>query len=66
MKIWDYDLPADWQPQTDAEWEWFLIRKINYGELEGLSEKKLKKHYPQIKRQLDPGKRDMLANYLKA
>lgn len=36
MWNWDYHLPKDWQPATENEWEWFLVRKLNYGDLTGL------------------------------
>lgn len=62
---WDYDLPDDWQPATDSEWEWYLVRKINYEDLVGLTRTQLAKHFPQIARYLDPGKRTLLEYYLK-
>ena len=31
MLNWDYDIPKNWQPKTDTEWEWYLTRVINYG-----------------------------------
>lgn len=65
MWIWDYDLPQDWQPKNPRQWEWFLVRKINYSDLEGLNRTVLKKYLPQIKRYLDPGKRAMLENFFK-
>lgn len=43
MWNWDYDLPKNWQPQTDQEWEWYLVRKINYGEFKGLKKKTVRK-----------------------
>ncbi|OGG17365.1 hypothetical protein A3D78_04090 [Candidatus Gottesmanbacteria bacterium RIFCSPHIGHO2_02_FULL_39_14] len=65
MWNWDYDLPKNWQPTTPAEWEWFLVRKINYGDFNGLRKKIIKKLFPKIKNKLDPGKKAMIANYLK-
>ena len=60
MQVWDYDIPANWQPATDQEWEWFLVRKINYDDFDGLKKETIKKHFPKIKKHLDPGKRAML------
>ena len=61
---WDYDLPDDWQPQTDDEWAWYLVRKINYEDMEGLSKPVIAKYFPNIEKYLDPGKRDLLAYYI--
>ena len=47
---WDYDLPDDWKPKTDDEWEWYLVRKINYEDLEGLKKAHLEKYFPAIER----------------
>lgn len=65
MRIWDYNLPENWKPQTDEEWKWYLIRKINYGEFKGLKKEIVEKHFSDIKEDLDPGKRAMLENFLK-
>lgn len=65
MWNWDYNLPKNWQARTPGEWEWFLVRKINYGDFTGLSKNMLKKYFPAIKEKLDPGKRAMLENFLK-
>ena len=64
MWNWDYDLPKNWKPKTDPEWGWFLVRKINYGDFGGFKKTIIKKHFPKIKRFLDPGKRLMLENFL--
>jgi hypothetical protein len=63
--IWDYQIPNNWRPKSEAEWEWFLVRKINYGDWQGISQKALKKFFPKIKDKLDPGKREMIKNFLK-
>lgn len=63
MWIWDYDIDKNWKPATDAEWEWFLVRKINYDDLHGLKEDRIKKYFPKISKLLDPGKRAMLENF---
>lgn len=60
MWTWDYNIPKNWQPTTDQEWEWFLVRKINYDDFTGLKRETIKKYFPAIKKLLDPGKRDML------
>lgn len=59
MQVWDYDIPENWQPATDQEWEWYLVRKINYDNFTGLKKDIIKKYFPAIKKQLDPGKRAM-------
>ena len=64
MWIWDYNIKKNWQPRTTEEWEWFLVRKINYGDFKGLKKEVVAKHFPKIKTLLDPGKRDMLEYYL--
>lgn len=64
MWNWDYDLPKDWSPKTDEEWEWFLVRKLNYGDLTGLRKAVIEQHFPKIKTQLDPGVRAMFEYYL--
>jgi len=61
---WDYHIPDDWRPTTDGEWEWFLVRKINYGDYEGLDRIILKKYFPKIKKRLDPGKVAMFTYFL--
>lgn len=65
MFIWDYQLPPSWQPATKEEWEWYLVRKINYGDFDGLKKKTVRKYFAAIQQQLDPGKRLMLENFLK-
>lgn len=61
---WDYNLPDNWQPKTDAEWEWYLVRKINYEDLVGLDKTVIVKYFPAVARHLDPGKRALIAHYL--
>lgn len=65
MWVWDYDLPKNWLPKTDQEWEWFLVRKINYDDFAGLEKEAIIKYFPKIKKMLDTGKRAMLENFLK-
>jgi hypothetical protein len=64
MRVWDYDLPKNWQPKTQQEWEWFLVRKINYDDFKGLQTETIRKYFPKIKSRLDPGKRAMFEDYL--
>lgn len=64
MWNWDYNLPKNWKPTADFEWEWFLLRKINYGDFAGLRKKQLKKYFPKIKDKLDLGRRLMFENFL--
>lgn len=63
MKVWDYDLPKNWRPKTKIEWQWYLIRKLNYGDFYGLRKEIVKKYFPIIKKFLDKGKRLLLENY---
>lgn len=62
--VWDYNLPKNFKPKSDVAWEWYLVRKINYGDFKGLKRKIIKKYFHAIKRKLDPGKRAMLEYYL--
>ncbi len=64
MKVWDYNVPENWEPTTDREWVWWLARKINYDDWEGLNETRVRQYFPQLKRYLHPGKRRMLELYL--
>ena len=64
MQNWDYDLPKNWKPKTAAEWEWYLVRKINYNDLKGLNKETIKQYFPNIKRLLDPGKQILLNYFL--
>ena len=63
MWNWDYDLPKDWQPKTDAEWEWFLVRKLRYSDFEGLTKKVIAKYFPHIRKRLNPDMETMLARF---
>jgi hypothetical protein len=60
---WDYDLPKDWQPKTEKEWLWYLERKINYDDWNGLRDEDIRRYFPKLKPRLDPGKRKLLAFY---
>lgn len=62
--IWDYDLPEGWEPKTEEEWAWYLVRKINYDDLAGVTNVLLKKYFPLLDKELDPGKRILLKYYL--
>ena len=65
MWIWDYQLAKTWKPKTPKQWEWFLVRKINYGDFAGLTKKVIRKHFARIAPWLDPGKRAMLDYFLR-
>lgn len=65
MHNWDYNLPKNWQPKTDRQWLWYLERKINYDDWQGLKKETIKKYFPRLKDRLDPGKREMFKYYLK-
>ncbi len=62
--IWDYNIKNNWQPQTQQQWEWFLVRKINYGDFKGLKKEIVAEYFPKIKKLLDHGKRKMLEHFL--
>lgn len=64
MFIWDYQLPKNWQPKTDIEWEWLITRCINYGDIKRIPKNKLIQLFPKIKLHLDMGKRLMYEDYL--
>lgn len=66
MINWDYKLKKNWLPTTNEEWEWFLVRKINYGDLHGIKREVLGKYFGTIKKHLDPGKRFLLEEYFKS
>ena len=63
--VWEYQISPQWKPRTPKEWQWFLVRKINYGNWKGLTKAQLAKWFPKIKNLIDPGKRAMLAYFLK-
>lgn len=59
MLNWDYDLPKNWKPKTDAEWIWYLTRLINYGLYkERLNPRMLKKYLHRLK--VDPYRKNFL------
>lgn len=62
---WDYELPKNWQPTTERQWLWYLERKINYDDWEGLRAEDIKRYLPKLKKRLDPGKQAMLKHYFK-
>lgn len=61
MKLWDYHLPEHWQPHTDTAWLWYLARKINYDDLEGLDPAMIQEYLPVLR--IDPGRRLLLEAY---
>lgn len=61
MKVWDYNLPKNWRPPNDEAWIWYLERKINYDDWQGLKLDVIKKFWRKL--HLDPGKKLMLKNY---
>jgi len=64
MHLWDYKIDKNWKPQTERQWLWYLERKINYDDWNGLKKVWIKKYFPQLQRRLDPGKYQMLKSYL--
>ncbi|MFZ8847992.1 MAG: hypothetical protein ACO2O4_02010 [Minisyncoccia bacterium] len=65
LKVWDYKLSKNWKPKNDFEWQWYLIRRINYGDLKGLKIALIKKYWRKIKKYLTPGKRLLFENFFK-
>jgi fibronectin type 3 domain-containing protein len=65
LKVWDYKLPKNWEPENDFEWQWYLIRKINYGDFKGLKIALIKKHWRKIKKYLTSSKRLLPENFFK-
>ncbi|MEK7634031.1 MAG: hypothetical protein AAB437_04270 [Patescibacteria group bacterium] len=64
MNIWDYKIGKDWQPKTSEEWQWYLVRKINTDDLEGINKTILKKYFPLIKDKIDTGKKNLIKYFL--
>ncbi len=62
--LWDYELPNNWQPKTKGEWLWLLERKINYDDWRGITKEILKKYFPGLKKQIDPGRKMIIDAYL--
>lgn len=60
MYNWDYDLPKDWKPKTDAEWIWYITRVVNYGttQKEKLDKHTVKKYFDKLT--LDPDTKEYL------
>ena len=56
--VWDYNLPKNFKPKSDAAWEWYLVRKINYGDFKGLKRKIIKAGHIEKAHILDPVKLD--------
>ena len=63
MYNWDYEIEENWRPKTKREWIWYLERKINYDDWKGLKKEMIKKYFPYLKKQLDPGKKELFENY---
>lgn len=63
LKTWDYQIPKNWQPQTDEEWLWYLERRINYDNFKGLEIDKVKQYFNRLK--IDEGKRLMFEAYFR-
>lgn len=63
MIVWDYQLSKDWKPKTDAEWQWFLVRKLQYRDFYELPKEKIRKYLPRIKDKLEPAVTAMLETY---
>ena len=59
--VWDYNIKKNWKPHTEAEWIWFLERKINYRDWKGLRAADIVKYFNRLK--LDPGIKLMLQAY---
>lgn len=61
--FWDYDLS-----QTDFSnpkiKSWYLARKLQFGDLSGITKKELKQYLPKL--DINPSLKELLKNYLKA
>ena len=62
MKVWDYNIPKNWKPQTDEGWIWYLEKMIMTGNIERAPKRMVKKYWPKLK--LDEGNRLFLGHYL--
>lgn len=65
MNIWDYKIGKNWQPKTNAEWQWYLVRKINGDDMTGINKAILKKFFPLIKKRIDTGKKNLIQYFLR-
>lgn len=63
MKLWDYKLLKHWTPKTPEDWIWYLERKINYDDWQGLKPKIIKKYFAKLK--IDSGKRLIIHEFFK-
>lgn len=64
MNIWDYKIGKNWQPKTNMEWQWYLVRKINSDDITGINKAVLKKYFPLIKDRIDFGKKNLIKYFL--
>ncbi|EKE13908.1 MAG: hypothetical protein ACD_12C00759G0003 [uncultured bacterium] len=64
MNVWDYKIGKNWQPKTNEEWQWYLVRKINAGDIAGIDKVILKKNFPLIKGRIDIGKKNLIQYFL--
>jgi hypothetical protein len=64
MNIWDYRIKKNWQPKTNEEWQWYLVRKINTDDITGINKTILKKYFPLIKGRIDTGKKSLIKYFL--
>jgi len=64
MNIWDYKIGKNWQPKTNEEWQWYLVRKINAGDITGIDKTILKKNFPLMKGKIDVGKENLIQYFL--
>lgn len=61
--LWDYNLKKNWRPLTETEWIWYLERKLNYQDWEGLRKAEIAKFFTRLK--LDPAVKLLLEAYFK-
>jgi len=61
MKNWDYKLPKNWKPKTNREWRWYLERRIQYGDVKGLSAARIQEYLPQLR--IDPTVKSLFKHY---
>lgn len=59
--FWDYDLDK-MDLKNPRVKIWYLTRKLQFGDLRGISKKDLKKYLPQL--QVDLSMKELLSNFL--
>lgn len=61
--FWDYDIDK-MDLRNPRVKVWYLNRKIQFGDLRGISRRDLRKYLPKL--QIDPSMRELLSNFLQS